>query len=241
MKLVVTSDWHLDWNTAGMRRFSDLARGVKETVDYAVGQAANGYVFLGDLMNPDSGSRVFECAALAIHTALELARHGIESHWLSGNHDVIEDGHGNTTLTPLAALSNRLVNVYEVPQLKVLKDQDVSMARFLALPYTSLAHAYDPAEQVAKLGSSRLPLIIAGHMTEMAGIIPGSESKEMPRGRGMPFPFEAIAERDERRLLMLNGHFHEQQVFRGVHIPGALERLTFGEQHHSPGWLVVEV
>lgn len=248
MRMLVTSDWHLDWTTAGMRRLGDLEAAVDETVRYAIEQHIDVYAFLGDLMNPDSGARVFGCIELAARTAMRLSYAGIESHWLAGNHDVIEDGSGRTTLAPLKALQLRewrcdghghaQIKVHEDPTMVMLGNCQVRLA---TLPYAPLARAYDPAVFIASLPASDIPLIVAAHMTDIPGIVPGSETRDMPRGRGMPFPFESVAKDATPHKVLLNGHFHEQQVFRDVHIPGALERLTFGEQHHRPGWLVVEV
>ncbi len=40
---------------------------------------------------------------------------------------------------------------------------------------------------------------------------------------------------------MVHGHYHQQQVFDGIHIPGSLARLTAGEEKHRPSFLVLEV
>jgi hypothetical protein len=43
------------------------------------------------------------------------------------------------------------------------------------------------------------------------------------------------------RARLFNGHYHRRQTFRGITIPGALERLTRGEIEHEPGFLIVDV
>ena len=250
MKILVTADWHLDASTGGMRRLDDVKRAVVESVDYSIRNGVGVYLFLGDLMDPDCGSRAFACLEVAIRAALALASNGIESHWIAGNHDVIEDGSGRTTLTPMLPLEeyNRFksrIYVHESSRIvTMMSGSSTDRATLLTLPYAPLARSYDPTAMVAFIEESKretcLPLVIAGHMTEMPGIVPGSETKDMARGRGMAFPFDAC-EKLKQKHLMLNGHFHDRQTFKDVHIPGSLERLTFGEERNEPGWLVCEV
>lgn len=247
LKLLATSDWHLDWNTAGLRRLPDLQAAVMDSIEYAVKEEVDCYLFLGDLMNADSGSRTFAASAFLMRAVARLVKHGISSHWLAGNHDVIEDGSGNTTLSPLAAYAEShpaMVTVHERPQLVNLRrrgDDRLAQVQLLTLPFTPLVAAYEPAARVASALRCMLPMVIAGHMTDIEGIRLGSESSEMARGRPMKFPLNEIEQSGRRDIVMLNGHFHEQQQHRGVWIPGSLERLTFGEQHHEPGWLVINV
>lgn len=101
MKILVTGDWHLDARTAGFDRFEDLRSAVDWTVAFAAAAGVDLYVNLGDLCDPDT-TRSHRAVGLACETAAALARHGIAQVWLAGNHDVIEDGTGSTTLAPLA-------------------------------------------------------------------------------------------------------------------------------------------
>lgn len=242
MKLLVTSDWHLDAVTAGVRRFADLEAAVNELVGYAIGQQVAAVLFLGDLCDPDSGSCVFRCVRLAMEAALVLARAGIESHWIAGNHDVIEDGTADTVLAPLRAVREvgAPVHVYERPGLNVVGGR----VALLALPYTALAAPYDPVREVREAAMmTKLPTVLAGHLM-LDGIVPGAETTDMARGRDVLLPVREARHAFELQnlpLLMLNGHYHQRQQFNGVHVPGALERLTFGEEQSRPGWLVVEV
>jgi hypothetical protein len=75
------------------------------------------------------------------------------------------------------------------------------------------------------------------------GIEPGSETREMPRGREVRYPVEAIRERWGDRAVMLNGHYHRayHRAESPVVVPGSLERLTRGEARNEPGCLILEV
>jgi len=235
MKLLFTSDWHLDHVTAGKSRFDEVCSAVDETVRTAVQEKCDHYFFLGDLMDPDSGSVTYRALKFVNNTMKWLREQEIISHWLVGNHDVIEDGLGTTTLTPLATAMNTYV--YEHPQLSQFSNFTV-----LALPFTPTSHAYIPGDFIkssAKRITPSTPVVVIGHLN-IAGVIPGEETYEMPRGREVVFPREEIRNYLPNAYLF-NGHYHRRQIHDGVHIPGALARLTFGEERHAPGYMIVEI
>lgn len=247
MKILVTSDWHADARTAGFERGADVEHAALETVEAAVAEQCDLYVFLGDLSDPDSAG-VHKAGALAVMVASGLwFGHGIPSRWITGNHDVVEDGSGSHTLMGLVGLANGLgsskhagqVGVMATPFVENFQSHGVDV---LYLPFAPRSHAYDPEEWVRKcgerVGRGRM-MVVLSHLN-VEGIEPGSETSEMPRGREVFLPLSAIRRRWPRALV-LNGHYHRRQTFQGVVIPGSLERLTFGEEHNSPGYLVVEV
>lgn len=246
MKLCVVSDAHLDWVTHGVRRFPEIAAAFDETIEAALDEGCSGYVFLGDLCDPDSGSCVFRVLEVAIRTALRLAACKIPSIWIAGNHDTIEDGTKDTSLSPLRALygDRTPVHVFEEPGTCVLREavdrddhRDVWIA---ALPFTSASHPYDPASVSEKLLMGKDPrnVVVAGHL-HVPGVEPGEETREMPRGREVWLPVDVLK---PRASVILNGHYHRQQKTEsGVWIPGSLARLTFCEENNHPGYLIVEV
>lgn len=246
MKILVTSDWHTDASTAGFSRSEDISQAIGETVEAAALEKVDLYLFLGDLCDPDS-VKSHRAAALGVHTAATLwFKHTIPSRWITGNHDVIEDGSGSHTIAGIAALARALgetehsgeVGVIATPYVESFRGRDFDI---LYLPFTPRSHAYNPEEWVQKCGagSNGRKVIVAGHLN-IEGIEPGSETTEMPRGRDVFLPVAAIRKRWPNALI-LNGHYHRRQTFNGVVIPGSLERLTFGEEHNSPGFLIVEV
>jgi DNA repair exonuclease SbcCD nuclease subunit len=232
MKIVVSSDWHGDHVTMGVSRHAEIRAAVKTTVDVAIGVKADAYLFLGDLCDPE-GPGVFRSIEMATWAALTLARAGVPSLWLAGNHDVLEDGSGETTLTPLRPLTGGIV-VAELPGVYGVGSLDV-----VALPFTATSHAYDPRTSTAKLADGR---VVVSHLN-VPGIIPGEEVTDMPRGRGIAFPFEETKGARAR----LQGHYHRQQSFDPgdggppIMIPGSLARLTFGEGAHVPSYFVLEL
>jgi len=235
VKIVATSDWHGDVTTHGIRRFPEIAEAVNATVDRAIEEDADAYVFLGDLCNPDSGSCVFRVVRLAIEAETRLALRKIPSIWVAGNHDVIEDGSGESALSPLRGLGDAMVTVCEAPEELTLFGRNGGPAtRFVVLPFTPTTHPYDPAGFVRSIRGAD---VVLSHLTEISGVEPGEEAKEMPRGRGIRLPVEDL----KGAKVILNGHFHRRQKYGPIWIPGSLARLTFCEERHDPGYLVVDV
>jgi DNA repair exonuclease SbcCD nuclease subunit len=178
-----------------------------------------------------------------METARELNDAGIDFWLTPGNHDVQEEGSGRSVLSPLAALGQG-VRVFDRPATALLPGRpraNNGLAFAVLLPYPPATLPYDPAAFVRKAREVGRVALVAGHMTEIAGVEPGEESLEMSRGRGVPFP---LAECDPSWLL-LNGHFHLGQTFtsagRTVHLPGSLIRLTHTEAKHKPRFYLAEV
>jgi DNA repair exonuclease SbcCD nuclease subunit len=243
MKLLITSDWHADAKTLGHARYPDVEEAVRQTVRQAIDQKVDAYCFLGDLCDPDSGSAVFRSVELVIWAATHLARAGVTSIWLAGNHDVIEDGSGDTTLSPLRPIAREDEHVwlFEQPGTATFDIHNVCVH---ALPYTATSHPYDPEKAAEPIWSQGGTHVVLAHLS-VEGVQPGEETKEMPRGRDVTFPRGKFTQ-DRNGVYLFNGHYHRQQVhtmpgFLPVHIPGAPARFTFGEQDNVPGCLFVEV
>lgn len=260
MKLVVTSDWHADHSTLGVRRYDEVTRAVDESVDAAINEKADAYICLGDVADPDTGGDTCRAQYLAMRTACKLAHHGIRSIWLRGNHDVWEDGTGACVLTPMRALeeidwptdydaSEVLVHVADHPRVVWLAD-DLAV---LCLPFMPVSHAVDIEMMAAALypslsvrGDKKLAgpprVIVISHLT-VPGVVAGEETNEMPRGREVVYPFAATKD----AVLRLQGHYHARQQFEPndggppLIIPGSLARLTFGDEEHEPGFLIINV
>lgn len=235
MRAVISSDWHPDWVTFGVPRFTEVERAVELTVKTAIDKKCTDYFFLGDLCDPDSGPVVFRCVDLVLRTAMFLATHRICSHWLVGNHDVIEDGRGHSTLMPLRALGKTtFVTLYDQPSLSVF-DEGLSI---LALPFTPTSHGYDPTKVMQEFMRKEGRGVVLSHLS-VPGIIPGEETEDMPRGREVVLPIEALTKRSNTTILQ--GHYHKRQSHGPLHIPGSLARLTFAHVDYQPSFLVMDL
>jgi DNA repair exonuclease SbcCD nuclease subunit len=236
MRSLVSSDWHPDWTTYGVSRFDEVERAIKLTVQQAIDNCVGHYFFLGDLCDPDTGPVVFRCVKLALQVATTLAVHQIHSHWLVGNHDVIEDGSGSSTLSPIGALQDftSFVHLYEKPGVNT----SIGRSRLLALPFTPTSHTYDPQKYVDEFLRVDGPGIVLSHL-KCENIIPGEETEAMPRGRDIVLPLIALAKRPN--TVILQGHYHKQQSHGPLHIPGSVARLTFSEVNHEPSFLLMDL
>jgi Calcineurin-like phosphoesterase len=252
VRLVVISDPHADSILFGLSRFGEVERAMLASVRTAIARKADAWICLGDLTNPDSGSSAFRCARLALQCAIRLHEAGIRSMWIAGNHDVIEDGSGETTLEPLRALgASRGVDVYDRPEWTALGPTGLSPTEgtvpCLVLPYTASSHPYDPEEYVRgtwdKATKGCRYVVVLEHM-DVFGAVLGEETVDMARGRRLTYPREVIeqiaAERNQQ-VIQLGGHLHLRQRVGGLQIVGSPVRHAFGERMNDPGFLTVDV
>jgi DNA repair exonuclease SbcCD nuclease subunit len=236
MKVLATSDWHADWVSSGVDRFEEIRAAALQTVEVAIEERVSLYAFLGDLADPDDGPRALRAVGLALEVQEKLNGCGIPSVWLAGNHDVIEDGSGRTTLSPLAS---HAVVFERAPQLISLDVRLAVEVFVMAIPYPPASVPVDVPEMVRRLkvpnGSRGLVL---AHCTNVDGARQGEETTEMPRGRGVRLPQEDLP----KGWTVLNGHYHLPQVTpSGAIVPGALARLTHGEESNDPRFVILEV
>jgi DNA repair exonuclease SbcCD nuclease subunit len=251
MKILQCSDLHGDAVTSGVYRFEEARSALHQAVGVAIAEKVDLFVFTGDLSDPDDGPRALRALGLAIDAAATLLdpvadRRPIPSWWIAGNHDVFEDGSGESVLTPLDRVDPR-VRVFDRPARAMLpcrpRVSRGAPAHAIVLPYPSHANAYDPGAFVADARRALGPgsqVVVMTHL-QVEGATPGDETTEMARGRDVFFPFEAC----DPEWLLVGGHYHEAQAFeragRRLHVPGSMMRLTHGEERNRPRFLVWEV
>ena len=246
MKILHCSDAHADWRTSGVDRYADVADAMLQTLSAALDEKVALYLFTGDLTDPDDGPRALRALSIAIMVAHKLDEAGIASWWLAGNHDVIEDGAGRSTLSPLAELGG-LVRVFDAPARAMLPGRPRvgrgAPAHAILLPYPSASKPYEPMAYVADARKALGPssqVLVATHL-QVAGATPGDETTEMARGRDVFFPFASC----DPGWLLVGGHYHEGQTFeragRKLHVPGSLVRLNHGEEKNRPRYLIWEI
>lgn len=246
MRVVCVSDLHLDARTAGAPRREDLTEQLERVVEKFIAEEEEAqdrlFVFGGDLADPHRASSCY-ASAVAVMAATKLAWAGVDSIWITGNHDVVQDGTGDHTLLSVAALSDDRVHVRAFPDVVAVggyaRVTHAGARRVMCLPYPSTATAYDP-EAYVRGYEGPAPHLVVGHLS-LPGMHPGSETLEMPRGRDYPWPVAAIRERWPS-VPIVAGHYHRAQTTaEGVHVVGALGRLTFGDEAHAPSYLKLEI
>lgn len=244
--MVVSSDWHLDANTIGFDRYADLDLAVSEIEDRCLSVSASAFAFLGDLCDPDT-TRCHRAVARAVRCAKRLSDHGIQSIWITGNHDVVEDSTGSHTLAALQEVGGS-ASVFDRPQAGYFPPIGAWLVLF---PFVSSSLRYDPEEQALlmyeqykKEGKGR-PVVVLSHLSHGSLLDQGSESSEMARGRSDNLPIGMLTTQYDC-VTILQGHYHKRQSRKlenggELHVPGSLERLRFDEERHSPGWLELEL
>jgi len=248
MKLLVTGDWHVDAVTLGISRHDDVRDAAHNMVEVAIDEQVDTFVFLGDLADPDGAGATLRAAALAIELAGKLSDEGIRSVWIAGNHDVTNDGTGMTTLSPLGAVADENIYVFEHSQWVILhgdlKKNPSDMLHLLCLPYELPRDVpSDLATMLKFVHRDDDRLAFASHLS-LRGMIPGEETEEMPRGSEVYLPDEEYAKIPW--VVGLSGHYHKRQVHEcpsglKIHLPGTLARFRFDEEKHEPGFLLLEV
>jgi DNA repair exonuclease SbcCD nuclease subunit len=247
MKILHCSDLHADWKSAHVSRTEDARDAMRQAVDRAIDERVDLFAFTGDLADPEDGARALRALAIALDAATRLlaAPRPIPSWWVAGNHDVVDDGSGDSVLTPLSMLGDPRVRVFDHPARTLLPGKPrVSAgapAQAIVLPYPSLANAYDPKAYVLDARRSAPAQVVVLTHLQVDGATPGDETTDMARGRDVFFPFE---ECDERWLL-IGGHYHQAQTLeragRELHVVGSMLRLNHGEEKARPQYRIWEV
>lgn len=240
-RAIVSSDWHADAVTLGVDRYAEIeiaARTImQKCIDVDQGEERTVFVFAGDLTDPDN-PRCWRAIQLAASVAYGLSTHCIPSVWLTGNHDVLEDGTGAHTLLPIAN-SNSLITVVDSPNII----EPLPGLSLVCLPYCARSRNYNPVTEIQDIHHQYEverrpePFMVVSHLM-IEGIGPGSETKDFARGRDVFLPIKEIR-RHFPTTVMVNGHYHLGQVYRDVHMPGSLARLTLGEASNSPRFLEI--
>ncbi len=232
-RAIVSSDWHADAVMLGVERYPEIETAVLEVVRYTIGTDDGNTVFVfgGDLANPDN-PRTLRAIRLATRVAYLLSTHDIPSIWITGNHDVMEDGLNSHTLLPLV-MGNSNVIVADSPGVYC----PLAGLKVMCLPYCPRSHPYSPETYIRETSNGVSPQLIVSHLM-LDGIAVGSETKDFPRGRDVFLPTHMIAQKFPGSV-MINGHYHEGQQYRGVTMPGSLARLTVGEAANTPRFLEI--
>jgi len=241
MKIMVTTDWHLDAITDGVARWDEVEGLVDYSVKVAKEESVAVYIFNGDLCDPDGWNSV-RAQAKIIQVGLELHAAGIAFIALAGNHDVVEDGLGTTTLSPLAA-ADLAEKVFEQPGEVVIANPNPARPdlHVVGLPFTPSSHKYDPEKAIKRMSNTRKgeATLVLSHLN-IKGIAAGSETKDFARGREVYLPIEAVR-RKWPAATIVSGHYHTSQEFNSVHVVGSLARLRHDEEAHDPSLFILDL
>jgi hypothetical protein len=226
------SDLHANAVTMGVRRHTELERVCDIVESTAISANVSTVIFGGDLTDPEPEG--WGCVARAIELDRRLRDAGKQVLWMTGNHDVVEDGRGSSTLSPMRGCGAAVINKPELVQ--TLEDGIIGF-----LPFTPRALAYNPADVVQQWGQAPVqeaPCMVFGHLN-LKDAVPGSETHDMPRGREVQWPLDALRQWLPAAQLY-GGHYHGASEINGVNIVGAPALFTFGEELYKPSFFVIE-
>ncbi len=234
MRAVVVSDVHVDAVTAGKERFSEIESRLQETVDFAIENEVDAWIFTGDWCNPDN-KRTIRAIKLLNKLCDQLLSCGVPPVLLDGNHDTVEDGFETTVLSPAFVTAM----VVEKPTMKIIGDSNC-----MFLPFPSRSNEYHPDEYVQTMFDAGQEVdFIFGHLN-IEQAVPGSETTEFARGKEHFWPLESISKCFPKATL-IGGHYHRRQVIEAygvkVQIVGSLCQLAFDEEKNEPGYLTINV
>lgn len=251
MRFIVSSDWHIDAVTAGVRRFGEHFDYAQALESLTRSREVGLVLLTGDFFDPGTMAS-HRCEAFLFDVVGRLSSF-TRVVLIAGNHDVVDGG--EQLVTTLSAMRAAVRTGYGDGAVTVVEEPgllDVAGVRVLCLPYVSRSfrHLYAQSaigalvKRAAHLGSETpRPLLVAGHLT-VAGADLGSESEEFARGSELDFPAEQIAQLNPKYAF--NGHYHKPQTVRlgglTIVIPGSPQRLTFAESgHYAKGFIVGEI
>ncbi len=133
MKLLITGDLHLDAVTAGNPRLHEVREAFGQVIARVRKERIDAVLFLGDLCNPDRGSRSLRAVTAGIEMFRTLVQQtGCAVVMVAGNHDVVQDGSGLTSLSPIRVAHGG--REPELGDLGVLPRQDAPGTTGLAPP-----------------------------------------------------------------------------------------------------------
>jgi hypothetical protein len=116
----------------------------------------------------------------------------------------------------------------------------VNGIRIGCLPYAPKTHSYDPVAIVDAWRTHGETLdIVLGHLNAK-GVIPGSESHDMPRGRDTHWPLDILAQAYPD-VPLIAGHYHRGEAVGPLHIVGSPARFTHGESTNVPSYLEIQL
>lgn len=230
MRAVIVSDVHVDAVTAGKERYPEIKERLQATVDFAIENEVDAWIFTGDWCNPDN-KRTIKCITLLNNICYTLMANGIPPVLLAGNHDTVEDGYETTVLSPAAVTAM----VVEKPTIKLIGD---NLCMFL--PFPSRANEYNPEQYVQTMSDVGKDVeFIFGHLN-LEDATPGSEITEFSRGKEHFWPLSVISKCFPKAVL-IGGHLHKRQRISScgveVQIVGSLCQLAFDEEKNEPGYL----
>ncbi len=243
LRVVLTADNHLsryyDKMSPGVleRRRQHLRRGFKQAVDYALDHEVDLFVQAGDLFDspePRNLEREFVAAELQ-----RLGERGVRRVGIGGNHDtpkMIAEQGGSLPQSTFARLGGMVVFRNRTGIESISFEHDGMRVAVGGLCWNaSLPNDSDPLAGLTWEEKADVKVLVFHHSIR-GHIYPGANE---------PIVEIDTLDRFDSADYFFAGHVHksaQRQIGRRWYmVPGATERMTFGEDEGTPGFLYLEI
>lgn len=246
IRVVATADNHLGRNYDRMlprkleARREYLRQGFNTAVDHAITWQAHLFVIAGDLFDtPDPRNIERTCMAKAI---TRLRNAGITVCAISGNHDMPRQSTEQGGIAPL--------DVYHTLGAITYFESATSIQSIvLDIEGTAIAIGGMSSNPLSAAGNDPLKTV-KWHRTDSIAetsllLLHGQvEGHAIPDLQGTLFPIRSLLEHTDADIIVMGDLHHPATIpldtRRKVVIPGATERMTFGEPEDLPGFATLE-
>ncbi len=272
IRLLHTSDLHvgvenygsIDPDTGINHRVMDFIRRFDDTVQYAIDQDIDLFVFAGDAYKTSDPSPTYQREFA--RRVKRLADAGIPAILLVGNHDLPAVARRASSVSIFDTLEVPNVHVGDREELIEIRCRHGQQLQIGLAPYPLRASLLTKEEQRGKslqeldellenalmlhlrLLASRaaekpdVPAILVGHFSVHTA--ERSSEEHMGIGRDAGVPRSALTDPAWRYVAL--GHIHKHQSLNNEAMPpviysGSLERIDFGEEKDNKGFVVAEI
>ncbi|MBX9671247.1 MAG: exonuclease SbcCD subunit D [Candidatus Obscuribacterales bacterium] len=239
-------------------RFEDFTNALKRTVDYAIANGADIFLFSGDAYRNASPEPIYQKMF-----ALELKRlsaSNIKTVLVVGNHDQILRSSQSHAMSVFQSLEVAGVLTIDKPGLHVIDTKNGAL-QLIGVPHVT-RHNLMTMEKYANLSAQQIDDVLIHHVADLLRsyyedldpVIPSVVTAHMSLDRavagieeelllGYTLTFPADMFIDERVDYVALGHIHKHQIIRQEHpaivYAGSLERVDFGEAKEDKGFVDV--
>ena len=252
LSIVISGDMHYDLKTESIDRNDDIFNANMQIIEHCLELKNKGnkviHINAGDVFH---GTRPrAETIATVISANNILEENEIETHIISGNHDVIDQAGRTSALEPILAIGYKFINIYHDIQ-KIKLSNNVYL---ITLPHISRAKAVEngfnnaqeyiesKSEEIEKSLLKNDTNIIISHLS-LSGAKIGSE-EFMIKGNHEDFP--ECLKNSKKIKYIFNGHYHKAQIIENANgapiiVTGNIQRNDFGERFDEKCIFVLEL
>lgn len=241
-------------------RFEDFVQALTKTVDFALANDADVFLFSGDAYRNASPEPIYQ--KMFARQLLRLSQAGIQTILLVGNHDQILRSTSSHSMSVFQSLAVPHVLTIDQPTVKRIETKSGPI-QIVGLPHVTrnfmMANMENanlsPVDVERKLLDSvrelmtgmyeeldaDIPTVTTAHM--MVDQARAGAEQQLMVGYSLTFPTDIFI--DDRVDYVALGHVHKYQVLReskpAIVYAGSIERVDFGEEAEDKGFVHVTV